>query len=174
MTPISAGAREPELAKCEDHASSAQVIIAETYADMPWFPPRDADRWRSGPGWRWRCTSRPANPRAGRIPQRHEWFASILVEALNLVSHTKGDTYLGAKYARNAASRKVTGRRRCARSTPTAHPMSQSWPARHAAAPLAQVCGNNASEPALSGLLETEAQRWLGVQLLRHRFRQPL
>jgi hypothetical protein len=107
---------------------TAQVIIAETGADMSRFP-------SAGHLAAWAGLAPAMHESAGhRSPagsrQGNKWLASMLVEAANSVSRTK-DTYLAARFARIAARR---GKKR-------ASVMRSEVPAVDAGLPLPAPCG---------------------------------
>ena len=81
----------------------AQVIIAETGADMSRFPtPEHLASWaRVAPGTRESAGKRyPARP-----PHGNKWLTAMLVEAAGSVGRMKGANYLAAQHARLMARR---------------------------------------------------------------------
>jgi hypothetical protein len=81
----------------------AQVIIAETGADMSRFPtPEHLASWAGvAPGTRESAGKRyPARP-----PHGNKWLTAMLVEAAGSVGRMKGANYLAAQHARLSSRR---------------------------------------------------------------------
>ena len=81
----------------------AQVIIAETGADMSRFPtPEHLASWAGvAPGTRESAGKRyPVRP-----PHGNKWLTAMLVEAAGSVGRRKGANYLSAQHARLTARR---------------------------------------------------------------------
>jgi hypothetical protein len=121
------GAVGPSVGAAANHPrvglKTAQVIIAETGADMSRFPSAAhlAARARVAPAIA--GVRRETQP--SRVTQGNRWLASMLVEAANSVSRTK-DTYLAARFARIAACRGKSGPRSPSRTRSWSAPITCS------------------------------------------------